>query len=121
LLPITAFVASGFEHSVANMYFLPVGLLLKGHADLMVLAARAAGGPLDPTLLSLAGLLRNLVPVTLGNVVGGAVLVGLTYWFVYLRPPGALRVPRLFPGTRPVLRPARKPFRPHGNGNHPER
>jgi formate/nitrite transporter len=119
LLPITAFVASGFEHSVANMYFIPMGLLLKGHADLMVLAARAAGGPLNPALLSLTGLFRNLIPVTLGNVIGGAVLVGLTYWFVYLRPPGALRLPRLFPGTRPLLRPARKPLRPRRNG--PER
>jgi formate/nitrite transporter len=68
--PITAFVAAGFEHSVANMYFIPLGMLLGG--------GEAAG----PDLL---GLVRNLVPVTLGNIVGGGVLVGAVYWFVYLR------------------------------------
>jgi len=71
VFPISAFVALGFEHSVANMYFLPAGLL-------------AAQGPL-PEALGLAGLLGNLVPVTLGNIVGGSVLVALVYWLLYLR------------------------------------
>jgi formate/nitrite transporter len=112
LLPIAAFVASGFEHSVANMYLIPIGMLLKGHPDLVALAAKSIGAPLDLASLSFSGLFRNLVPVTLGNIVGGAFLVGLTYWFIYLRQPGALRLPRLFPGTAPILRPAKKPYRP---------
>ncbi len=70
LLPVTAFVATGMEHSIANMYFLPAGLLVQGSA-----------GP-----LTWGGtLVRNLVPVTLGNLLGGAAMVGLVYWFIYLR------------------------------------
>ena len=67
VFPITAFVALGFEHSVANMYLIPVGML-------------AGGGDLD-----LAGFVGNLVPVTLGNILGGGVFVALVYWLVYLR------------------------------------
>ena len=64
------------------MYFLPEGLLLKRHADV-----EAAAGLTAAQLASLdaSGVLRNLLAATLGNVVGGAVLVGLVYWFVYLR------------------------------------
>ena len=82
LFPITAFVAAGFEHCVANMYFVPLGLLIK---------------EFDPTFtagtgLTLDGLTwpdfftRNLLPVTVGNIIGGAVLVAAVYWFIYLRP-----------------------------------
>lgn len=80
VFPISAFVASGFEHSIANMYFIPVGLLLE--RDL------PGGGAADPELsgLDLSGFGTNLASATLGNIVGGAVLVGLVYWFVYLRP-----------------------------------
>ncbi|MEL1250811.1 formate/nitrite transporter family protein [Aurantiacibacter gilvus] len=67
VFPITAFVALGFEHSVANMYMIPVGILAGAEADV-------------------AGLLGNLLFVTLGNVVGGGVLVALVYWLIYLRP-----------------------------------
>ncbi len=67
LFPITAFVACGFEHSIANMYFLPVAMF---HAGVF---------PLGPAL-------ANLFFVTLGNVVGGGVLVALVYWLVYLKP-----------------------------------
>jgi formate/nitrite transporter len=82
LFPITAFVALGFEHSIANMYFFSIGLLLKSQPEIVV-----AGQWSAETLqaLSLAGALRNLVPVTLGNIVGGAGLVGGMYWFIYLR------------------------------------
>jgi formate transporter len=76
--PIAAFVANGFEHSVANMYFIPMGLVLKRHADVV--------GSANTTSLTVEGFLRNLVASTLGNIVGGAVLVGVVYWFVYLRP-----------------------------------
>ena len=70
VFPITAFVACGFEHSVANMYFLPIGIAL---------AARSAAP------LSVSDALSNLMLVTFGNVLGGTVLVALVYWSVYLR------------------------------------
>ena len=75
--PIMAFVALGYEHCVANMYFIPMGLFLKD--------TTAAAG-LDTTSLTWLGFLRdNLVPVTLGNIVGGAIFVGSSYWWVYVR------------------------------------
>ena len=77
IFPISAFVAAGFEHSVANMYFLPYGLLVKGES----------AHPGDyPNLTWTDALLGNLVPVTLGNMIGGAVMVGLVYWLIYRRP-----------------------------------
>lgn len=82
--PIAAFVAAGFEHSVANMYFVPFALLLTyldpGFVALQGVEAHA--------LTWSAFLVRNLLPVTLGNVVGGTLLVGGVYWFVYLRSRG---------------------------------
>jgi formate/nitrite transporter len=86
LFPITTFVAAGFEHSVANMFFIPMGILLTNQpkaveaADL--LAKKATG--LDN--LNILGFIKNLVPVTLGNIIGGAILVGFIYWFIYIRP-----------------------------------
>jgi formate/nitrite transporter len=79
--PIMAFIALGFEHSVANMYLIPEGLLLK--------AWRGISGPASfaPESLSWGRfLLRNLLPVTIGNIIGGAVFVGMSYWSAYLRP-----------------------------------
>jgi formate transporter len=75
LLPIAGFVAAGFEHSVANMYFIPLGMLLQA----------AAGQPVE-----LAGLFRNLVPVIAGNIAGGSILVALVYHVIYRRQPAAL-------------------------------
>jgi len=80
--PIAAFVAAGFEHCVANMYFIPLGLLIK---------------EFDPTFAASTGLaldgltwpnffVKNLLPVTVGNILGGAVLVAAVYWFIYMRP-----------------------------------
>ena len=80
IFPITAFVAAGFEHSVANMYFLPMGLLVKGTS------LGSAGDHADLTWSN--ALFGNLIPVTLGNIFGGAVMVGLVYWLVYRRPVG---------------------------------
>lgn len=77
--PIMTFVALGFEHSIANMYFVPFGIFLKG-SNLFI----------DPAL-NLSGLtwnaffINNLVPVTIGNIIGGAIFVGLLYWMVYVR------------------------------------
>jgi len=82
--PISCFVAAGFEHSIANMYFIPAGLFIKY---------------LDPAFLETIGktaadyanltwgrfFLNNLLPVTIGNIIGGAVMVGLMYWLIYIR------------------------------------
>jgi formate transporter len=80
--PIAAFVALGFEHSVANMYFIPVALLIKTN-DAWVDAT--AGLPDLSHLTWGHFLLDNLLPVTIGNIIGGGVMVGAVYWFVYLR------------------------------------
>ena len=82
--PISAFVAAGFEHSVANMYFVPLGLLIT-RLDPVFAATAGAPAPSSRALTWSAFLGRNLLPVTIGNVIGGAILVGLVYWFVYLR------------------------------------
>ncbi len=80
--PIMAFVASGFEHCVANMYFIPMGIVLKGDAA-MADAVAALGAKADA--LTWGGFaINNLVPVTLGNIVGGAVFVGLAYFMCYV-------------------------------------
>jgi formate transporter len=83
IFPITAFVASGFEHSVANMYFIPIGLLLKGETQVLAAAGKTA---VDLADLNLAGFIRNLVSVTTGNIFGGGFMVAAVYWFIYLRP-----------------------------------
>ena len=82
VFPISAFVALGFEHSVANMYLIPIGILAA--ADPAIVHASGLSG------VALAGLdgsgfLRNLLPVTLGNIVGGGVLVAAIYYLIYLR------------------------------------
>ena len=84
LFPVSAFVVAGFEHSVANMYVIPLGLFIKawGPAELWTqIGSTAAAYP----ALTWQGFLANLVPVTIGNIVGGGGLVGTVYWFVYLR------------------------------------
>ena len=83
--PITAFVAAGFEHSVANMYFVPIGLLIRGGAPADFWAAIGRSAADYPSVTWSAFVTGNLIPVTLGNIVGGGVLVGAVYWFVYLR------------------------------------
>ena len=85
LLPIGLFVAAGFEHCVANMYFLPMAWLLTvtGHVP--------AG--LDVSAITIPGILHNLLFATLGNIVGGSVLIGGMYWLIYRKALG---------GTQPV-------------------
>lgn len=75
VLPISAFVAAGFEHSIANMYFIPLAMLLQGVDGV------GAAGP----ALTLAGFASNLAAVILGNLVGGSVLVALVYHVIYRR------------------------------------
>jgi formate/nitrite transporter len=81
LFPITAFVACGFEHSIANMYFIPMGMAMTGQAKVLEVAGLTAS---QVAHLNLAGFIGNLVPVTLGNIVGGT-FVGSMYWLIYLR------------------------------------
>jgi formate transporter len=75
ILPVSAFIAAGFEHCVANMYFLPLAWLLvqTGHVP----------ANFDVSLITVSGILHNLVPVTLGNILGGAGFVGAVYWAIY--------------------------------------
>jgi len=91
VFPITAFVAAGFEHSIANLYFAPMGILLKDQSQ--AVAASGLGGAQLADLTWARFLLQNLLPVTIGNIIGGAVLVGAVYWFVYLRRPAGLPEP----------------------------
>lgn len=83
--PITAFAAAGFEHSVANMYFLPIGLFIKAWAPDSFWTAIGKTAADYPKLTWTNFLVGNLLPVTIGNIIGGALLVGAVYWFVYLR------------------------------------
>lgn len=83
--PVAAFVAAGFEHSIANVYFIPIGLFIKaGAADSFWLSIGKTAADF-PALTWANFLFGNLVPVTIGNIVGGSVLVAAVYWFVYLR------------------------------------
>jgi formate/nitrite transporter len=81
IFPISAFVAAGFEHSIANMYFVPYGLLIQALDPGFV-----AESALDVTGLTWSAfLLGNLLPVTIGNIIGGGLLVAGVYWSVFLR------------------------------------
>ena len=86
IFPITAFVAAGFEHSVANMYFVPMGLFIKWFAPAGFWSQVGASAADYPELTWGNFFVANLLPVTIGNIIGGAVMVGLVYWFIYLRP-----------------------------------
>lgn len=80
--PITAFVASGFEHSVANMYFIPMGIFMVNTPSVI----QSAGNAFDISALNWYGFfVKNLIPVTLGNIVGGAGFVAGLYWLAYVR------------------------------------
>ena len=85
VMPIAAFVAAGFEHSIANIYFICIGLFIKaGAASSFWIAIGKA--PADfPNLNWSNFLIGNLLPVTIDNVIGGSIMVGVVYWFVYLR------------------------------------
>lgn len=96
--PISAFVAAGFEHSIANMYFIPMGLFVKyldpATTQKIIDTVTANGGTMDLSKLTWGGFfLNNLLPVTIGNIIGGALMVGGIYWFVYLRKTAATKAP----------------------------
>ncbi|WP_010293685.1 formate/nitrite transporter family protein [Clostridium senegalense] len=79
-IPIFVFIISGFEHCVANMYYLTIGLLAKGN-PVYVEASHQTAEKLAN--LNVIGVIHNLIPVTIGNIIGGSILIGLTYWFIY--------------------------------------
>ena len=86
VFPISAFVAAGFEHSIANMYFVPIGLFIKTFDPTFMASEAVVKAGLDLSGLTWGNfLLNNLLPVTIGNIIGGAVLVAAVYWFVFLR------------------------------------
>jgi formate/nitrite transporter len=90
LFPITAFVALGFEHSIANMYFIPAGLILKNNPEILAVAQDTLGLSLDFTNLTFSGFIfKNLIPVTIGNIIGGTFFIGIAHWFLFLRPAAA--------------------------------
>jgi len=81
IFPIAGFVAAGFEHSIANMYFIPMGLFIRDFDP----AFMQTVGLEFPKLTWGTFLINNLLPVTIGNIIGGALLVGVVYWIIYLR------------------------------------
>jgi formate transporter len=83
LFPISAFVAAGFEHSIANMYFIPIALLVKTDVAFLATIGKSATDYASLTWTTFVWV--NLLPVTIGNIIGGVALVGLVYWFIYLR------------------------------------
>ena len=83
VFPITAFVAAGFEHSVANMYFIPMGLLVKQWGDPSLWNQFPELSQHMASLTWNNYIFNNLIPVTIGNIIGGAGFVGLAYWFIY--------------------------------------
>lgn len=85
IFPITAFVAAGFEHSIANMYFIPYALFIKDFDPAFMAAVGDKVANFDK-LTWQAFLVNNLLPVTIGNIIGGAVLVAAIYWAIFLKP-----------------------------------
>lgn len=84
--PVAAFITLGFEHCVANMYIIPYAMMLARTGEFIKNPAIAGALKYDPSLYTPHNfLVNNLLPVTIGNIIGGAVFVGMLYWFIYLR------------------------------------
>jgi formate/nitrite transporter len=84
--PIWLFVTSGFEHSIANMYYIPAGILAKANPDWVKAAVSLGVAPGKIDALNWGTFItKNLIPVTLGNIIGGGLFVGMVYWLIYLR------------------------------------
>jgi formate transporter len=82
LLPISAFVAMGFEHCIANMFMIPLGIVAALDPEILAAASYTEE---QLALLNASGFINNIIPVTLGNIVGGAGLVAFVYYIIYLR------------------------------------
>ncbi len=109
LFPITAFVAAGFEHSIANMYFIPMGILMSHQSSVLTAAGLTSANVAN---LDVMGFIGNLIPVTLGNIVGGVIMVGGVYWLSYLRQERAaatcaMPVTKAAPAATPVANPVK--------------
>ena len=85
VLPVAMFVACGFEHSIANMFLIPMAIVIKEFASPEFWQIAGATAEQFPQLTVSNFITNNLIPVTLGNIIGGGLLVGLTYWVIYLR------------------------------------
>lgn len=85
--PIWVFVTAGYEHCIANMYFVPMGIFAKGNSEYVAAAMEQYGLTAEQidSLNWTNFAFDNLVPVTIGNIIGGAVFVGAVYWFIYSR------------------------------------
>lgn len=104
LFPITAFVALGFEHSIANMYFIPAGLLLKNSPEVLAAAQDILGRTPDLSNLTILGfILNNLLPVTIGNIIGGTFFVGFAHWFLFLRPSAVEPIRKMMTSGPPTV------------------
>jgi formate/nitrite transporter len=104
LFPITAFVALGFEHSIANMYFIPAGLILQNNPEILASAEGLLGSAPDLTNLTISGfLINNLLPVTIGNIIGGTFFVGIAHWFLFLRTPAIEPIRRMMTSGPPIV------------------
>ena len=106
LFPITAFVALGFEHSIANMYFIPVGLILKHSPQVLAATQEILGEIPDLSNLTIYGfIVNNLLPVTFGNIIGGTFFVGFAHWFLYLRPAAVEPIRKMMTSGPPIVDP----------------
>ena len=105
VFPITAFVAAGFEHSIANMYFIPMGILMVSQPAVLGAVGVTAEGVAN---LTWAGFVGNLVPVTIGNIIGGGILIGAVYWLAYLRSERAAELATARPWVKTVIPPLRR-------------
>jgi len=106
LFPITAFVALGFEHSIANMYFVPAGLLLKSSPQVLAAAQDILGIAPDLSKLTIFSfIVNNLLPVTLGNIIGGTFFVGIVHWFLFLRPAAVEPIRKVMTAGPPIVDP----------------
>ncbi|SFM90004.1 formate transporter [Izhakiella capsodis] len=85
VLPVAMFVASGFEHSIANMFLIPLSIVVKNFASPDFWHMTGLTASQFPQMNAADFIIHNLIPVTIGNIIGGGLLVGLTYWVIYLR------------------------------------
>jgi len=90
LFPVSAFVAAGYEHSIANMYYLPVAIFIKTYAPASFWDTIGRNSADFSQITWNSFLVNNLIPVTIGNIIGGAILVGAIIWLVYLRQPSSV-------------------------------
>jgi formate transporter len=86
LLPVAMFVSSGFEHCIANMFMIPTGILIQHFAAPEFWVAIGQDQSTFADLSTSNFIFHNLIPVTIGNIIGGGVIVGLMHWMIYLRP-----------------------------------